>query len=151
MGSQSRDLERATHVVAGRGEQEADAVREPALRLEQRPERGRVDEADLAEVDDQPLGRVLGRPLECRADVGRVVEVELAGEPDDHVPVAPHDCLHRRPAQSVRFPRPHLADKRIRVAGRLTPARGLRTIVGTVERGTARPVGFWLSYNESRI
>jgi squalene synthase HpnC len=36
------------------------------------------------------------------------------------------DRFHRRAAQSVRFPRSHLVDKRIQVGARLTPPPGLR-------------------------
>ena len=85
------DLERAPGLEAGGGEQEATPVRELRPGLDQHPERGRVDEPDGAQVDDEAVG-ALGADLEQRvAHFMRVVEIELSRETHDHCAVVAAD------------------------------------------------------------
>ena len=72
-GGRAGDLERPGDLAAWGREEESAALRQPATRLDQRAERGRVDERHLAEVDDQARrgggGRVAQRsprPERCR-------------------------------------------------------------------------------------
>ena len=82
-------------VVSGRGQEERAPVRELRPRLDEDAEHGRVDEGDLAEVDDEALGPV-GRGLQQGgAHLRGVVQVELAGQADDRRRAAPLDPCHR--------------------------------------------------------
>src|SRR5439155_6050067 len=75
----------------GRGGQERAAVCHLRARLDQDAERGRVYEAHVAEVDDEPFGRLAGRLEQRVAYDVRVVEVELSGQADHHTAVFPLD------------------------------------------------------------
>src|SRR5207245_476524 len=71
------DLQRAARLEPGRREQERAAVCHLRARLDQDAERGRVYEAHVAEVDNEPFGRLGGRLEQRVAHYVRVVEVEL--------------------------------------------------------------------------
>jgi squalene synthase HpnC len=96
------DLERAPRLEPGRGEQEAAAVLHPRASLDEDPERRRVDELDLAQVDDQTVGRLLAAGQERLPHGLRVVEVELAGKAYDDRAVVPVDARDRVFANSCR-------------------------------------------------
>src|SRR5439155_1446878 len=84
-------VEREAGLEAGRRQNEPASVVELRPRLDQHAERGRVEELDLAEVDDDPLGG-LGTGLHERStDLGRVVQIELPAQADD---VGVADLLH---------------------------------------------------------
>jgi squalene synthase HpnC len=86
------DLERAPGLGAGRREHEGLPVVHARARLDEDAERGRVEEVDLRQVDDEPR-RLLVAGLEQRlAHDVRVVEVELAGEMDDDAAAVPVDA-----------------------------------------------------------
>jgi hypothetical protein len=77
----------------------------PALRtgLHENRQRGRVQELDLAEVDDEPLGLALRRLDERRAHLVRVVEVELSRQANDDRRAVRRDLRHRAPAEPGRI------------------------------------------------
>jgi hypothetical protein len=72
--------------MSGRGEDEA-AVRELLAGLDQRAERGGVDELDLAEIDDDAGGVRAGDLLQRGADLPCVIEVDLTRQSYDDVAV----------------------------------------------------------------
>jgi squalene synthase HpnC len=125
MRGEAGDLERPAHVRPRRCQQQSRL--QPAARLDESSERGRVDEVDLAEVDHEPVGGLLCRLGQSHADFADVVEVELTGQPHDDRAVAALDRLDRRTAQPVTFPpRHHLACQLNLDADGLTPPRTLR-------------------------
>src|SRR4051812_42314753 len=96
------DLEGALGLETRGGEEETTPVCQSCARLDEDAERGRVDELDVAQIDDQPLRR-FGAALEERlANCGCVVEVELAGEADDDRAVLADDARNRILAQTCR-------------------------------------------------
>src|SRR5436190_17489383 len=102
---EARDLERPAGLERRRGEHERTAVRQPRARLDEHAERGRVDELDLAQVDDEALGSLVAAPQEGLSHRLGVVEVEFAGEGDDDgavVPRYPRDRVLSDPCNSVR-------------------------------------------------
>src|SRR5947209_5461328 len=80
---EARDLEDLADVLVGADDRQRAAGRAQALHAaDQDPERGRVDESGLREVDDDlllPLLDDLDHPL---LELGRRVEVDLATELD---------------------------------------------------------------------
>ena len=91
------DLERPGDVVAWGDEDEA-ALTYLATRLDERSERGRVDEVDLGQVDDHAAGAIGGQLLERSGHVRSVVEVELARETQNDGVTVTLDRFDRRHA-----------------------------------------------------
>jgi hypothetical protein len=83
---ESGDLECAPRLDARRSEQKAVRVRKSRPRLDQDAECRRVHELHVAQIDDEPLGAFVATPRQRLANGVRVVEIELACEPDDDGP-----------------------------------------------------------------
>ncbi len=88
MPVEPRDLQRPPRLEPGGDEQECAAVRQPRSRLDQHTEARRIDERHARELDHEPLGLALGGGDQLIAHEVRVVEIELADEPDDDGSVA---------------------------------------------------------------
>ena len=74
------DLERTPRLEAGSCEQEPVPILQFRPRLDQDAERGRVDELDLAEIDDDPLWSLGAGLGEGSAHLRSVVEIEFTPE-----------------------------------------------------------------------
>jgi squalene synthase HpnC len=137
MAAEPGYVERPADVGVRRGKQEMSRLCQSPLRLHEGAEGGRIDESDLAEVDDQPGRRLTAGLLECASDLRRVVEVELTGEPDDDDSVPSLDGFHRRAPQSLTFPPLHFV--RSLSAPRLTQQEGFAKVGGVNSAAQALP------------
>ena len=75
------DLEYASHAAGSTDEVQGAAVRTKSLgAVDQHAEHGGIDEGHRREVDDDPVGALVDALQEHLAELGRRVEIDLAGE-----------------------------------------------------------------------